>query len=93
MHVPEAWRWHQLVEKLEKIRLSPGGGGGGVWGHGLSTTEVEWQVEMAEKYGPTAKLPEHEIKAREAARTREDRTHRDKVGGLLGKVYPLDWKP
>lgn len=92
-HVPEAWRRHQLVEKLTKARLGPGGIGGTVWGHGLSTEEVEWQVNMAEKYGPATKLPEHEVAAREAARKQEDTSHRRQVAETLGKLYPPDWKP
>jgi metal-responsive CopG/Arc/MetJ family transcriptional regulator len=93
-HVPEAWRRHQLVEKLSTIRASPGGGGGGtVWGCGLSTEEVEWQVKMAEKYGVGAKIPDKEITAREAARAREDRKHRDTVGDEVIKLYPPDWQP
>ena len=68
-HVPEAWRRRQLIGRLTDIRRSPGGGGGGsVWGSGLSTEEIEWQVKMAEKYGTGAKIPENEGKAREAAR-------------------------
>lgn len=55
-HVPEAWRRYQLVEQLTKIRKSPGGIGMSVWGHGLSTEEVEWQIKMNEKYGINAKL-------------------------------------
>jgi predicted transcriptional regulator len=92
-HVPEAWRRHQLVEKLTRIIQSPGGGGGYVWGAGLSTGEVEWQVNMAEKYGRTKPYPEHEIKSREEARKHEDRSHRDTVGQQFWKAYPQDWNP
>ena len=92
-HVPEAWRRHQLVEQLTKLRRSPGGAGVGVWGCGLSTREIEWQIQMAEKYGNGAKLPDEEIAARDAEREREDKNHRNMVGDLLGKAYPTDWKP
>jgi metal-responsive CopG/Arc/MetJ family transcriptional regulator len=92
-HVPEAWRRHQLIEELTKIRRSPGGIGARVWGCGLSTREVEWQIQMAEKYGNGAKLPDEEIAARDAERGREDRTHREKVGEQLRNGYPPDWKP
>jgi len=92
-HVPEAWRRHQLVEQLTKLRRSPGGVGVGVWGCGLSTREIEWQIQMAEKYGNGAKLPDEEIAAHETERKREDNTHRNMVGDILGKAYPPDWKP
>jgi metal-responsive CopG/Arc/MetJ family transcriptional regulator len=94
-YVPEAWRRHELIEQLLKSRRGPGGFGGGVWGCGLSTREIEWQVQMAEKYGAGAKPPDEEIAAREAEREREreDRTHSEAVGESVRKVYPLDWKP
>jgi metal-responsive CopG/Arc/MetJ family transcriptional regulator len=88
MHVPEAWRRYQLVEQLTQIRRSPGGGGGYVWGAGLSTDEVEWQVKNAEKYGIGAKTPAEEVKAREAARALEDKSHRELVSKHLGTPYP-----
>jgi len=92
-HIPEAWRRHELIEKLSKIRASPGGGGGGtVWGKGLSTEEIEWQIKMAEKYG-VGKMPEKEAAAREAARAREDRKHRNTVGDEIINRYPPDWQP
>ena len=54
-HVPEAKRRHDLVNRLTEIRRSPGGGGGGpAWLSGLRTDEIEFQVKMAEKYGPSA---------------------------------------
>lgn len=91
-HVPEAWRRYLLVEKLTEIRRMPGEIGGGVWGMGLSTEEVAWQVRMKEKYGVGASLPDKEIKAREAARKREDvehRKHRDIVSNALhNQPYP-----
>lgn len=92
-HVPEAWRRHELVEKLTRIRRSPGGGGGYVWGAGLSTDEVEWQINMFEKYGRKLPLPEHEIKTREEARKHEDRTHRAAVSERFQKPYPDNWTP
>lgn len=89
-HVPEAWRRYKLVERLIGIRRSPGGGGGGVWGNGLSTEEVEWQVQMHEKYG-VGKIPENEITAREAAREREEKAHakhQAEVSKHGGPPYP-----
>jgi len=92
--VPEAWRRHQLVEKLTKLRHSPGGSGGGsAWGCGLSTEEIEWQLSMAEKYGIGVNYPENEVKARETARAREDKTSRTNVENQLRQNYPPDWKP
>jgi len=91
--VPEAWRRHQLVEQLLKIRQSSGGSGGGVWGCGLSTREIEWQIQMKEKYGNGAKLPDEEIALREAERKTEDRSHADMVSTQLGQAYPPNWKP
>ena len=93
MHVPEAWQRHQSVEKLEKIRRSPNGGGGAVWGHGLSTNEIDWQIRMFEKYGSNGKMSDGEIAARDAERASEDRTHRDMVSESFRQIYPLDWKP
>ena len=55
---------------------------------GLSTAEIDWQIRMAEKYGDNTKPPEKEIKAREAARKLEDRTHRDAVSEHLRPPYP-----
>jgi hypothetical protein len=90
-HVPEAFHRSQLVERLTEIRRSPGGGGGRVWGMGLSTEEVAWQVAMADKYGVGAKLPEKEIKAREAARERENKKHRQiAFDARSDKPYPED---
>ena len=90
MHVPEAWRRYQLIERLVKIRRSPGGGGGRVWGAGLSTDEIEWQVKMADKYGIGAHYPEAETAAREAARQREDWTHRNLVSDYFSQGSPLE---
>lgn len=89
-HVPEAWRRYKLIERLTEIRRKPGGiGGGSVWGCGLSTAEIEWQVAMAEKYGDGGELPDHEIAAREAARKLEDRKHVNAVQDELhGKALP-----
>lgn len=54
-HVPEAKRRADAIEKLTAIRRQPGGGGGGsAWGNGLSTDEMEYQIAMAEKYGPNS---------------------------------------
>lgn len=94
MYVPEAWRRHQLIEKLNRIRSGPKGlGGGPVWGAGLSTEEIEWQIQMAEKYGPSGPIPEEEVKARDAARAREDKKHAEMVARELQEAYPPDWKP
>ncbi len=73
-HTPEAWHRYKLMEQLTEVRRKPGGLGASVWGSGISTDEVKWQLEMAEKYGSTA-IPSHEIKSREKARKNEDRTH------------------
>ena len=64
-HVPEAKRRADAAEKLTEIRRKPGGTGGGpAWLSGLSTEEMEWQIAMAEKYGPSiANWPEAEKKA------------------------------
>jgi hypothetical protein len=43
---------------------------------------------MSEKYGIGAKLPEDEVKAREAARAQEDKTHRHMIEDQLGELYP-----
>ena len=88
-HVPEAWRRYELVEKLTQMRRSPGGGGGSVWGHGLSTNEVDWQIKMNEKYGISGKISDEEVKARDAARAADDYTHRNMVSKHLFKTpYP-----
>jgi hypothetical protein len=89
-HVPEAWRRYQLVEQLTTICKSPGGRGGGVWGMGLTTGEIEWQVRMHEKYGYGA-LPAEEIAAREPVREREkemEKMHRQEVTKHGGPPYP-----
>jgi metal-responsive CopG/Arc/MetJ family transcriptional regulator len=75
-HVPEAWDRKRLIERLTEIRRSPGGLGVGVWGAGLSTEEIAWQIAMVEKYGGSTKIPVDEIKAREAAREIERETRR-----------------
>ena len=87
-HVPEAWRRYELVERLTKIRKGPRGIGLGVWGCGLSTEEIEWQIKMDEKYGASANIPEEETNAREQARALEDRTHRDLVSKHLNAPFP-----
>ena len=92
-HVPEAWKRHQLVEKLTKLRRSPSVVGLGVWGSGLSNREIEWQIQMAEKYGNGVKLPDEEIAVREAERKSEDNAGRDTVFEQLKNAYPPDWKP
>jgi len=68
-HVPEAKRRDDLVNRLTEYRRQPGGGGGGrVWGCGLSNEEVEWQVAMYEKYGvPSGNWPKEEVQAHRAA--------------------------
>ncbi len=53
----------------------------------ISTEEIEWQIQMDEKYGP-AIIPDHEIKARDAARVIEDKRHDLKVRELLRPPYP-----
>ena len=79
IHVPEAWYRYKLVERLMELRKNffP------IWGKGLSTAEIEWQVAMKEKYGADATLPEEEIKAHDEARRVEDRTHRNTVEDIL----------
>jgi hypothetical protein len=59
-HVPEAFERFKLVEKLIQLRTKRGGYRA-VWGCGLSTAEVRWQIEMYEKY-------EGDIPADEAAK-------------------------
>jgi len=68
-HVPEAKRREKLVNRLIEIRKKPGGiGYAKVWGCGLSNEEVEWQINMADKYGvDSSKWPKAEIEARDAA--------------------------
>jgi predicted transcriptional regulator len=72
-HVPEAKYRDDLVNRLTEIRHRPGGSGGGpVWGCGLSNAEVEWQVNMTDKYGmDSSKWPKDEVEARDAARAVE----------------------
>jgi metal-responsive CopG/Arc/MetJ family transcriptional regulator len=68
-HVPEAKRRNELVNRLTEIQRAPNGPGGGpVWLSGLSTEELEWQLEMSEKYGPRpSSWPEDIKKAHYAA--------------------------
>ncbi|MCU0772611.1 MAG: hypothetical protein MUE94_12710 [Verrucomicrobia bacterium] len=87
MHVPEAFERFQLVEKLAQIRRKRGGTPA-VWGAGLSTAEVQWQIEMDEKYGGDA-LPEKEVKAREAARKREETSRKKHDANVLAVMQPL----
>jgi hypothetical protein len=47
----EAKHRHELVNRLATIYNSPGGRGGGM-PFFLNTAEIEWQIEMSEKYGP-----------------------------------------
>lgn len=68
MHVPEARERKEAIEKLIAIRLAakqwPK-----VWGCGLSTTEIQWQGDMHEKYGhDSSKWPKEEIEKRERER-------------------------
>ncbi len=88
IHVPEAWRRYELVEKLAGQR-KVAGAYAVVWGAGLSTDEIEWQIRMTDKHGASANWPEKEIKAHDKAREREDHSHRNKVGNALhGVLYP-----
>lgn len=89
LHVPEAFERCKLVEQLIQIRRKRGAYPI-VWGKGLSTPEIRWQVEMDEKYGDNP-LPEKEAKAREEARKREEstrKTHMDAVLPLMSPPYP-----
>lgn len=72
-HVPDAKRRNNAVMRLTEIRRSPGGGGGpSGWMSGLSIDEMEWQIAMADKYGPnSSKWPKEEMEARDADRKAE----------------------
>jgi len=74
-HVPEAKRRHDATTRLTEIRRMPGGSGGGAaWLGGLSTEEIEWQVSMADKYGPNAaNWPAEEKQAHESTRKSESK--------------------
>ena len=82
-----------MIEQLTELRHKPGGIGLGVWGNGLSTSEIKWQIEMEKKYGAGAKLPPEEVSKREIQRKKEDNSHAEKVSEQFAKAYPPDWKP
>jgi hypothetical protein len=89
-HVPEAFARFKLVERLIQVRRK-NGGITAVWGMGLSTEEVAWQIEMDEKYGGDKPLPKKEVTVRETARDREDKAHqkhRAEVVKYVGPPYP-----
>ena len=89
-HVPEAFERSKLVEQLIQIRRRRGGITA-VWGMGLSTEEIAWQIEMEKKYGDDKPLPKKETEAREIARERENKRHqkyREEVTKYLGPPYP-----
>jgi len=87
-HVPEARRRRELIERLTEFCQDPGGLRVGVWGAGLSTEEIEWQIKMVEKYGNGGKLPEEEIKSREIERERERRAGLPHNNECLTPPYP-----
>ncbi len=85
LHVTEAWHRYKLIERLTELRKNSFP----IWGKGLSTAEIKWQVTMNEKYGVDAQLPEEEVKARNEARRLEDNTHRNTVEDtLFNRPFP-----
>ncbi|MCU0783212.1 MAG: hypothetical protein MUF81_04020 [Verrucomicrobia bacterium] len=70
-HVPQARERKEAIERLIELRRSAKDWPS-VWGRGLSTEEVKWQVAMHEKFGPdAAKWPKAEIDKRETERQQE----------------------
>ncbi|HTX21423.1 MAG TPA: hypothetical protein VMD27_06160 [Candidatus Aquilonibacter sp.] len=77
-HVPEAKRRDDLLNRLTEFRSRPDGpGGGSVWGKGLNTDELEFQVKMSEKYGAHPATWPEEIKR---AHLKWDDKMREKYG-------------
>ena len=60
--------------------------GGGVWGSGLSTEEITWQIAMAAKYGNGVQMPKHEIKARDVARKVEEQARQKATAEATAKA-------
>jgi hypothetical protein len=72
-HVPEAQERKEVIEKLIALRIAakqwPR-----VWGCGLRTSEIKWQVAMHEKYGHDSnQWPKAEIAKREREREAENK--------------------
>ncbi len=85
IHVPEARERKEAIEKLITMRIAANEWAK-VWGCGLSTTEIQWQAAMHEKYG-AGPVPKEEIEKRE--REREAGTDKGRNTHVLPDVAAI----